>query len=230
VIEAVLFDWGGTLSPIHEVDLIDAWLAAAQVLAPEDADRLAALLLAGERDRWQQTEGSMTSFTTEQVIRTVCEAAGVELGSGCDAACTAYHRYWTPYLPARPEAVGVIRELRESGLRTGLLSNTHWPRAIHEEVLAADGLLDLLDARVYTSDLPYMKPHGEAFRALLDAVGVSAENAVFVGDRLHDDVHGAQQAGMRAVWIRNDAMPPYDVHPDLVIDALTDLPQMVKEL
>ena len=80
-----------------------------------------------------------------------------------------------------PAAVPVLEALRARGIRTGLLSNTHWPRSLHERWLADAGLLELLDVRLYTSDMAHMKPHPEAFRALLDAVGVAPERAVFVG-------------------------------------------------
>ena len=66
-----------------------------------------------------------------------------------------------------PHAVPALTALRERGLRTGLLSNTHWPRPLHERWLADAGLLGLLDVRVYTSDLQHLKPHREAFETLL---------------------------------------------------------------
>jgi len=50
---------------------------------------------------------------------------------------------------------------------------------------------------------------------------------VFVGDRLHDDVFGAQSAGLRGVWIRNALVPAYDVEPDATIDALSELVDVV---
>jgi putative hydrolase of the HAD superfamily len=68
-----------------------------------------------------------------------------------------------------------------------------------------------------------VKPHAEAFGALLDAVGAEPTAAVFVGDRLHDDIAGAKDLGMRAVWMRNDVVPSYDVEPDATIDQLDEL-------
>lgn len=110
---------------------------------------------------------------------------------------------------------------------TGLLSNTHWPRDQHEQWLRRDGLLDLLDARVYTSDLEHVKPHAEAFGALLDELGIQPSTAVFVGDRLWDDIHGAQQLGMRTIWVRNTVVPPYDVEPDAAVDELGEVAGVV---
>ena len=71
-----------------------------------------------------------------------------------------------------------------------------WSREEHERIFARDGLLDLIDGAVYTSEIDWTKPHPEAFRAALDAVGVAeAATAVFVGDRLYDDIHGAANVG-----------------------------------
>ena len=69
-----------------------------------------------------------------------------------------------------------------------------------------------------------MKPHPSVFEEALRQLGVAdPARAVFVGDRLHDDVFGARQVGLRAVWRRNDLVPPFDVEPDAVIDALSEL-------
>ena len=65
-------------------------------------------------------------------------------------------------------------------------------------------MLDLIDARVYTSDLQHTKPHPEAFLAVLGQLGVAPAAAVFVGDRPVDDISGAKgdrhacRAGRRA--------------------------------
>jgi putative hydrolase of the HAD superfamily len=224
VIEAVLFDWGGTLTTFHNVDMIDAWRVAAEVLAPDRVDEVATALLAAERDVWARTSSSMRSARTGEVLRTASEAVGLPVEDALhEKAVARYLDHWAPVSHARRDAREVLHALKQRGLRTGLLSNTHWPRRQHEEWLERDGLLDLLDERVYTSDLEHVKPHPDAFGALLDAVGVSARDAVFVGDRPHDDIAGAQQVGMRAVWVRNDVVPSYDVEPDAVIDQLGEL-------
>ena len=85
-----------------------------------------------------------------------------------DAALEAHLDAWTPHTITDPEAAPLLSALRERGIRIGLLSNTHWPRRWHEHWLDRDGVLDLIDVRVYTSDLPHTKPHPEAFRAVLD--------------------------------------------------------------
>ncbi|MBV9823309.1 MAG: HAD family hydrolase, partial [Actinobacteria bacterium] len=81
----------------------------------------------------------------------------------------------------------------------------------------------------YTSEIPWTKPHPQAFRAALDAVGVSEpDRAVYVGDRLFEDVWGANQAGMHAVLVPHSTIPASQTTgvegtPDAVITELSDL-------
>jgi putative hydrolase of the HAD superfamily len=114
-----------------------------------------------------------------------------------------------------------------------VLSNTIWSRAYHDGVFARDGVLHLLDGAVYTSEISHAKPHPASFREALAAVGVSdPARAVYVGDRPYEDVHGAQQAGLRAVLVPHSDIPaeqqvPVDVQPDAVAHRLLDLLDIV---
>jgi putative hydrolase of the HAD superfamily len=229
MIEAVVFDWGGTLTPITEVDLVEVWRSAARLLATDRADELAVALHATERAVWDATTEDFRSGQVVDVVRAAMAACGL---AGDDAAVTAavaaYLAEWVPHAVAHPDATGVLKTLRSLGFRTGLLSNTHWPRDWHEARLVDDGLTDLLDAAVFTSDLEYRKPHAAAFGAVLDALHVAPDRAVFVGDRMHDDMFGAASVGMRTIWIRNQSSPPWDVEPDAVVDSLAEVVGVVE--
>ena len=152
----MLFDWGGTLSVHADVDLLDMWRAAAQVLAPDDPEPVAAALLAAEERWWRESIAvGDRSGTTEQLVRSVARETHLDVAG----ALRAYHDAWELTVAHDPAAVPVLTALRERGLRTGLLSNTHWPRELHERWLADAGLLELLDVRLYTSGMTHMKPH-----------------------------------------------------------------------
>ena len=225
-LEAVVFDWGGTLTPFHAIDLADLWAVAARILAPERADELAAALLAAERESWDRvaSRAGMASATLDDLLAVAAERTGVAIEAAVrDQALEAHLEAWTPHTLTDPEAAPLLRALRERGIRTGLLSNTHWPREWHERILARDGVLDLLDVRVYTSELRHTKPHAEAFRAVLDPLRARAEHAVMVGDRPFDDITGAQALGMRAVLLPNDFVPAAPVTPDATIARLSEL-------
>ncbi|MGN6608510.1 MAG: HAD family hydrolase [Jatrophihabitans sp.] len=215
-IDAVIFDWGGTLTPWHTIDPISPWIDAV------GDDELAGRLLAAEQETWARSRDHHLSGTLDDVFR----AAGVEPD---DVLRRAVHDWWEPHTLLDPDAPAVFEGLRERGIRIGVLSNTLWPRAEHERIFARDGVLALLDGAVYTSETTWTKPHPEAFRAAMGAVGVDdPARCVFVGDRPFDDVHGAKAVGMRAVLIPHSDIPPeqqgpVEGDPDAVILRLADL-------
>jgi putative hydrolase of the HAD superfamily len=95
-------------------------------------------------------------------------------------------------------------------------------------VFERDGVLDLIDADIYSSELEWTKPHPEVFRAAAAALGVEPSEAVYVGDRLFEDIHGSQIAGMRAIWVPHSEIPvaqqvSVDVTPDAVAHELLDI-------
>jgi putative hydrolase of the HAD superfamily len=229
VIEAVIFDWGGTLSVYADIDLEDMWRMAARHLSPEHEETLTKQLVQVESDAWERIKVDQHSFTLAQLLAEASAAVGLDVAAAVLEEASAHHLdAWTPHIRHDPEAAEVLRALKARGLKVGLLSNTHWPRHFHEHFLARDGLAPLIDARLYTSELNHSKPHRAAFLAALEATSVSdPSRAVFVGDRAYDDVWGAQQVGMRGVLRRNDLVPAYDVEPDGVITALAELLPLV---
>jgi putative hydrolase of the HAD superfamily len=225
-IEAVLFDWGGTLATWHDIDLYAVWRSVAELIDDARADELAARLVKAESSMWLRSRDEHLSSTLEDV----CLLADVVM---TPAALAEYERQWHPHTELEPDAVQTLRDIRDRGLKIGVLSNTIWSRRRHEEIFARDGVLELLDGAVYTSEIPYTKPHPEAFLTAMKAVGVSdPARCLFVGDRLFDDVWGAQNVGMRAAHIPHSAIPVEQVGhtegtPDATVHRLSELPDLI---
>ncbi|MBN1429755.1 MAG: HAD family hydrolase [Anaerolineae bacterium] len=99
----------------------------------------------------------------------------------------------------------VLQALRAKGLKTGLVTNASMPMWMRDVELKDMGLLEYLDVRLTAGDVGRFKPHARPFQEALKRLRVSPDEAVFVGDQIHDDVAGAQAVGMRAVWIRRGA-------------------------
>jgi putative hydrolase of the HAD superfamily len=224
-ISAVIFDWGGTLTPWHTIDQDELWRAVCALHADtESAARMAGDLRAAEIQLWQAAEREQRSATLDELL----SMAGVPAS---EAFLASYFQAWEPHTFIDPDAPDVLRELRGRGVKIGVLSNTMWPRARHEHIFGRDGVLDLIDGAVYSSEIPWTKPHPEAFRAAMAAVGVTEPgNCVFVGDRPFDDVYGARGAGMRTVLVPNSDVPSFaDAVPDAVIERLADLPALIAQ-
>jgi putative hydrolase of the HAD superfamily len=233
-IDAVVFDWGGTLTAgatVVNLELIDVWRVSARHLDPSREDELTAAMVDAERRFWERTMTTHESGTLVELLRAASLAVGLDVTEALlDEAATQHLDAWTPHINHDAEAVPVLTELRRRGLRTALLSNTHWPRAFHERFLERDGLIDLLDVRLYSSELRHMKPHPSVFRQALSAIGVGdPRRAVFVGDRPMDDISGAQGVGMWTVLRPNPHVPGYAVTPDAEIDSLSELLDLLDE-
>jgi putative hydrolase of the HAD superfamily len=219
-VRAVIFDWGGTLTPWHGIDHDALWLAVCSQHYPADeAAVVAAAIRASEASHWRLCETSHRSATLDAVFA----RAGVTPSAGFLAS---YFSAWDPHTLIDPDAAPLLRELRRRGVKVGVLSNTMWPRAAHEQIFIRDGVYDLIDGAVYSSEIPWVKPHPEAFRAAMRAIGVTdPAGCVFVGDRPFDDVYGAKSAGMRAVLVPNSDVPAFEAaEPDAIISRLAELP------
>jgi len=237
-VDAVVFDWGGTLSIWAEVEMEDMWRLAADHIAADtgaDAAALLAELVAVEHELWvecAQRRRGAASFRLVDIFDAASDAVGVDVaGAVLEEAAMRHLDTWTPHVRHDPDAASALSELAGMGVRLGLLSNTHWPAHFHEHFLERDGLLDYLATRVYSSHEPWMKPHPEIFRTTLARLGVRPERTLFVGDRMWDDVWGAQQAGMRGVWKQTSAAEAHPgVTPDFVVSRLTHLVELVRAL
>jgi putative hydrolase of the HAD superfamily len=216
-VEAVVFDWGGTLTPWHDVDLPEQWRVFAReihgvpvesdAVSAEDlahAHALADRILAAEEAAWARGRQERSSADLASIL----DAAGVDADHERHyLALAAYRRFWEPHTRTDAQVRPLWEGLRERGLRIGVLSNTIWSRDYHREIFARDGVLDLVDADIYSSEIDHVKPHPEAFREICRRLGVEPRAAVYVGDRIFEDVHGPQQAGMRAIWIPHSDIP-----------------------
>ena len=220
-VKAVIFDWGGTLTPWHSVDHDALWLEVYGKHYPAaEAAALAAAARSAEADLWLLGEQAQQSATLAEVFSRAGLAPSADL-------LASYYESWDPHTLTDPDAAPLLAALRRRGIKVGVLSNTMWPRDAHERIFIRDEVFDLIDGAVYSSEIPWVKPHPEAFRAAMAAIGATDPAAcVFVGDRPLDDVHGAKGVGMRAVLIQGSAVPGFDgARPDAVISRLSELPR-----
>ena len=231
-IDAVIFDWGGTLTQWHDVDFHAESMALAQaVVATGEPDHAAFATQLHEAGRtiWGRAHSHHQSST----IADLFDEAGLRHDPDL---LSAYYDFWEPHTATDPECRDMFTELRAMGLKIGVLSNTIWPRAWHVKFFQRDGVYDLIDGDVYTSEVPWTKPSPRAFEAAMAAVGVTdPARCVYVGDRLFDDIWGAHNAGLRAIHIPLSAIPANQIGhtegtPDAVVHSLAEIPAVVASL
>jgi len=224
---AIIFDWGGTLTPWHCVDLEEQWRVFARQVHAEEAQALslAGRIMAAEDAAWVRSRTEHSSARLDEIL---AEAGLADGDLRHEAALAAYQEFWEPHTFTDKQVRPLWEGLRRRGVRVGVLSNTIWPREYHRGVFERDGVLDLIDADIYSSELDWTKPHPEAFRAAAAALGVDPAETVYVGDRPFEDIHGSQLAGMRAIWVPHSQIPlgqqvAVEVTPDGVAHELLDI-------
>ncbi len=138
----------------------------------------------------------------------------------------AYMGALQPHVRPIDGAVETIHALHEAGFRLALISNTFWPGNTHLADLDRYGLTPYFEQLIFSADVEAWKPNPEVFQLALDAMGLEPEQAAYVGDSLYFDVWGAQQAGLRGVWIEQpDPWLPegIEVTPDATVRELPEL-------
>lgn len=103
-----------------------------------------------------------------------------------------------------PETLGVLKELRESELELGIISNFDTRLFT---VLRGLGLADLFDTVTISSLARAAKPAPRIFRLAVEKHAVAPQDALHVGDSVREDVEGARQAGLHAVLLDRSQTP-----------------------
>jgi putative hydrolase of the HAD superfamily len=114
----------------------------------------------------------------------------------------AVESYFEPFIRSCqliPDTYEMLESLA-GRYRLGLVSNFTHPPAV-EQILARADLVGFFDEILISGTLGIRKPHPGVFAELTKRLALAPAEIVFVGDELQADIVGAQQAGMRAVWM-----------------------------
>lgn len=104
-----------------------------------------------------------------------------------------------------PDALEVLEECGRRGVILGIVSN--WDSRL-PDICRELGLAPCLRFILYSAQAGVSKPDSKIFRLALQRAGVEAGEALHVGDSWEDDVLGARQAGLDALWLRRDGGRP----------------------
>jgi putative hydrolase of the HAD superfamily len=215
VLEAVLFDWGDTLMQfLYDEELIGAGQSAGlEALGRADLPPVETVT-AHFRERYEPlffAPGTLEEIEYPGLVRQCLGDLGVEVADDeLDRYLEAEHASWEPARRLAATTHGLLESLRSRGLRLGLVSNAFDPGWLLHRDLEQMGLAQRLDFSVFSSEVGFRKPHPAIFERALEALAVEPANALFVGDRLYEDVRGAGELGMttvQALWFRADEHP-----------------------
>jgi FMN phosphatase YigB (HAD superfamily) len=179
-IEAVLFDWGGVLIDNPAPGLMD-YCAKALGVPVEDYVRV------------HNTHGEpfQKGSVAEAVFwQRVCGGLNRPLPRQSSLWGDAFRAMYHP----REPVFALVRRLRKTGCKTGLLSNTETPAMQFFLELG----YDMFDALTFSCAEGVFKPQREIYEIAARKLGLAPAQCVLVDDRF-DFVEGARDAGMQGI-------------------------------
>ena len=238
-IRAVLFDFGHTLVDFQRTEeaLHEAYeqiRARIEAVAYMEVHELLNLVerVAGGVDRLVEAsyvERRMEELDIAELFREALAGIGFVLPDDVlQHIVVLDHSAYSNSMSVDDETLGALRDLRARDLRLGIVSNMTLRADLMREDLDRLGIGPLVDATAFSSETGVRKPDPRMFHTALRRIEVDAADAVFVGDRMLDDVVGARDVGMRTVLTHRFRQEESgDVVPDAVIDGLSELPAIV---
>lgn len=210
---AVLFDYGHTLVDFKLVP--SALVAAYEDIRTSLESHVAHELPQAEELAHQVTgamdvivhrsykEGRLQELDMVELLVDAFAGIGIPLESDLARELAVIdHRAFSESITVSDATLGVLEHLQSSGMVMGLVSNiTLLPDLLRAD-LEALGLARFLAAAAFSSEVGWRKPDSRIFLWVLNRLGAAPGEAVFVGDRLRDDISGALGVGMRAVLTR----------------------------
>lgn len=125
-------------------------------------------------------------------------------------------------------AYELLKCLKTLPMKTALVTNG--AAVFQNKKIDLAGIRKYFDAIVISGETGYRKPDTRLFTLTLEKLKVSAEDAVFVGDNLINDILGAQRAGIRDIWFNGfEYTDMQGVKPSAEITSLPELIEIAKD-
>lgn len=121
------------------------------------------------------------------------------------------------FIAARPELLKFLAELREMGFK--LACHTNASRALAEKVLDALGIPPEIFDLIVTCDDAEPKPMPDGYLKIVELLGISPSEILYVGDRWRVELETAKRLGMKTALVAD--VPRSE--PDLVIQDVLEL-------
>jgi putative hydrolase of the HAD superfamily len=224
MIRAVIFDLDNTLVDFMQMKrlavraAVDAMIDSGLDLDAREAEREIQIIYEREGIEYQRVFDDFLEMHLGSVDPKI-------LASGI----VAYRRAREAALVLYPHVTVTLMELIKSGIRLAVVSDA--PRREAWLRLCYLNLHHLFDVVVTFEDTGERKPSPAPFRAALERLGITAREALMVGDWPERDVVGATQLGIRTVFARyGDTFGTVESGADFVIDDIHQLADVVERL
>lgn len=109
--------------------------------------------------------------------------------------------------------------------RLCIISNVWCKSSYFIDQLKEDGVFELFDLIIYSSDHGTVKPSPKIFKLAIEYFVIPTSKIVHIGDNYKRDVLGAKNSGINAILVNNSESSKVtgDIQPDLIINKIEEL-------
>jgi FMN phosphatase YigB (HAD superfamily) len=128
-------------------------------------------------------------------------------------------------------AFEILKKLAKAKYKIALIANDE-DAAGTRNIIIKTGLKEYFNTTVISGEVGVEKPDSKIFYVALNNLGVKAEDAVMVGNRIDVDIVGANRIGMTSVWLKWNnrypaSMDSCEEKPDFTIFHLLELNEVL---
>ena len=248
MIKAVLFDLGGTLHTNTLPEGRDVWfarrilerLADYGIELPATPEELARTLPVNSEIYKHESEQTLRELPGAQIWNDYYlreYGIGRERLEPIAEELSFLYDYERPCVMRRPYLKETMTELRQMGLRLGVISNII-SRSVVPHFLAEYDIDGDMDCVLTSAGTGIRKPSPEIFRLAERQLGLGPEELAYVGDTISRDVRGTRSAGW-ALMIqisfpgtahRDAGLENAGFKPDYYIHELSEIPAIIREV
>lgn len=206
MIKAVFFDLYNTLAHFHPPRQdIQIAVAKRYGLAPTAEGIVKGYAKADAYMTYQNSRLHIQRMPAEDRLdffakyeRLILEGAGIDVPVGQAKEIWLKVRAVPSFLKAFEDVEPTLATLKERGLTVGVISNIYQDLNV---ICDNMGIAPYLEFKISSKDVGSEKPHAPIFEAALEAAGVSAAEAIHVGDQYAGDVIGARNVGIMPILL-----------------------------
>ena len=146
--------------------------------------------------------------------------------SGVKAALNVFFEDFVESLELRPYAEKLLKKAAAT-CKLGLISNFTYAPVVHAS-LRKLGISDYFNTIVVSEANGWRKPHQKIFKQALLNLQTKPEDSVYIGDSPKEDIKGAVEAGMKAIFVVSQFYSLSDLiasgeKPDLAVKDLQEI-------
>jgi putative hydrolase of the HAD superfamily len=234
----VLFDLGGTLINYDNKSWVElgrlGCIEGARYIKETmnhdiDVDQLNSMLHSAVGQMIQSRGDSDVELDLAELTGNTLSEFGINVTNGLPLKfIEVYYKPIRDQITLLPYAREILSKIKNAGLKIGLVSNTIFPADYHREEMRQFGIYEFFDFVIFSSEEKIRKPGGKIFFKALELGKAKPNEAVFIGDRLEEDIGGPQAVGIKGI-LRYTEGRDYstDIEPFETIHDLRELDKII---